>query len=439
MLGLLPTFLCLFHCSLALDPQISESGDTAFGATCAEHFECQSSLCRANRCAATCDAATPCPGDGPCGGDGFCRYLSPPPKENLQVGMLYVGPVGDHGWTKAHDDSRIYFLDQLDNVSAMVAPSVAAPDALGRIDEFVARGDNVVIATSFDFLVPMQNAALRYPDVNFLLCSGFTTGPNLGSYFGRMYQVMYQAGRLAAQMTRTNRVGIVGPVVIPETVRHLNAFTRGVRSVDPSIEVVVVWAFAWFAPEAEAAAANMLLDANVDVLFGHTDTTIPIETANARTTVERPLFTIGYDNPDSCSFAPETCITSAYWNWGPIVTRTLAQMQDGTWRPDQLQWDQMSADPATSTAYLAPMNTSLVPSAVRLDVEGLVDDLSANTDRARYLPFAGPVRDNTGALRIAEGELPDDRDLLNMCWHVDGVVDVDGNPAVVPPGCVGDR
>ncbi|MCA9615352.1 MAG: BMP family ABC transporter substrate-binding protein [Myxococcales bacterium] len=427
----------LGSCSLALNPEIEAMGETPFGGSCSDDAECTTGECRSGRCTQACTSS--CPTGGTCGGDGFCTFSGPPPKPRLQVGLLYVGPVGDHGWTKAHDDGRQYFLEQLDDTSAMFAPSVAATDAAARIEEFVARGDNVVIGTSFDFLTAIQSAALRHPDVNFMLCSGFQTGPNLGSYFGRMYQVMYQAGRLAGQVTRTNKIGIVGPIVIPETVRHVNAFTQGVRSVNSEAEVVVEWAFAWFAPEAEAAAANALLDAGVDVVFGHTDTTIPIETANARNTTESPVFTIGYDNPDSCTFAEETCITSAYWNWGPIVTRILEQMQQGTWQPEEAVWDQMQADPATSTAYLAPISTRLVPSAVRLDVEGLVDDLSQPTDRALYLPFLGPVRDNAGTLRIAEGAMPTDRDLLNMCWHVAGVYDVDGNPAAVPSGCVGDR
>ena len=426
-------------CSLALNPEITDNGETPFGGECSANFDCQSGLCRNDRCTMECTGEAEC-GGAPCN-SGFCGHLSPAAKPNLQVGMLYVGPVGDHGWTKAHDDSRIYFLDRLENTTAMFAPSVSATDAPARIDEFIARGDNVIIATSFDFLVPMQQAALSNPDVNFLLCSGFSDGPNLGSYFGRMYQVMYQAGRLAGQMTNTDRVGLVGPVVIPETVRHANAFTQGVRSVNPDARVIVEWAFAWFAPEAEEAAANALLDAGADVIFGHTDTTIPIETTNARfmANPDVRLYSIGYDNPDSCEFAPETCITSAYWNWGPQVTRLLSQMQQGTWRPDELPWDQMQADPQTSTAYLADMNPSLVPSAVRLDVEGLVDDLSEPTPRGLYLPFLGPVRDNTGTLRIAEGTMPTDRDLLNMCWHVDGVYDTSDNPAEVPPGCVGDR
>lgn len=424
-------------CSLLLDPQLSETGDGAFGVVCGEGYECESGLCRDSRCTVACSTDA-CPNDATCA-DGFCVPVSPPPIDPLQVGMLYVGPVGDHGWTKAHDDSRAYVLDRIDGATAMFAPSVSVPDAPARIDDFVARGDNVIIGTSYDFLVPMQSAALRYPDVNFLLCSGFVSGPNLGSYFGRMYQVMYQAGRLAGLMTETDRVGVVGPVVIPETVRHLNAFTQGVRSVNPDARVLIRWVFAWFDPDLETVAANELVDAGVDVLFGHTDTTVPIETANARSTEADPVYTIGYDNPDSCDFAPETCLTSAYWNWGPMVTRLLLEMREGTWRPDLLKWEPMLADPHESTVYLAPISDELVPSAIRLEVEGLVDDLSETTEEGRYLPFVGPVRDNTGAERIADGALPTDRDLLSMCWFVEGVFDRSGEPAVVPPGCVGDR
>lgn len=435
---LLSALLGLAGCSLILDPQLSDTGETAFGGTCADGFECESGVCRDGRCTQACASDAPCPENAACGAQGFCELLSPPPRSPLQVGMLYVGPVGDHGWTKAHDDSRIHFLERIDGASAMFAPSVSTVDAPARIEEFVARGDNVIIATSFDFLVPVQNAALRHPGVNFLLCSGFVNGPNLGSYFGRMYQVMYQAGQLAGRTTQLDRIGIVGPIVIPETVRHINAFTRGVRSVNPDAEVVVRWVFAWFDPEEEAAAANELIDAGVDIVFAHTDTTIAIETANARSTVERPLFTIGYDNPDSCSFAEETCIASAYWNWGPLVTRLLQEMEAGTWRPDLQPWEQMRADPSHSTVYLDVSDRN-VPSAVRVEIEGLVADLSADTDRARYLPFLGPVVDNTGAARIADGATPTDEDLLQMCWFVDGVVDLDGRPAVVPSGCVGVR
>ncbi len=135
-----------------------------------------------------------------CEAGGVCS--EPTGTNRVQVGMLYVGPVGDHGWTKTHDESRNDVIEAL-GIEAMFAPSVSATDAPARIDEFVARGDNVIIGTSFDFLVPIQAAALKYPDVQFLLVNGFQTGPNLGSYSGRMYQVLYQAGYLAGKMTKT--------------------------------------------------------------------------------------------------------------------------------------------------------------------------------------------------------------------------------------------
>lgn len=430
----------LGSCSLALDPKLADTGERAFGAACADGYECQSGLCHDGRCGQLCLAAPSdtCPAGGACGVDGRCDFLRPPAITPVQAGFLYVGPVGDHGWTKAHDDSRAFMLEQISTATARFAPSVDASDASARIDEFVARGDNLIVGTSFAFLAAMQGAALRYPDTNFLLCSGFTSGPNLGSYFGRMYQVMFQAGQLAGLTTRTNRIGVVGPVVLPETVRHLNAFTRGVRSVNSEARVIVEWVFAWFSPEAEEEATAALLGAGVDIVFGHTDTTIPIETANAASTAANPVFTIGYDNPDSCDFAPETCLTSAYWNWGPLLTRLVRQMADGTWEPNALEWDQMQADPIESTVYLAPINQRLVPSAIRIQIESLVPELVPDTDRARYYPFMGPVVDNRGVSRVADGELPTDEDLLRMCWFVEGIYGLDDMPATVP-ACVGDR
>ncbi len=374
-----------------------------------------------------------------CASDGYCETSGGGGFDQLQAGLLYIGPVTDHGWTKAHDDGRLYMLEQIPEMEARFAPAVSPVDAPDRIDEFVARGDNIIFGTSFDFLVPMQAAALRYPDVNFLLCSGFQQGPNLGSYFGRMYQVMYQAGILAGRMTTENKIGLVGPVIIPETVRHVNAFTLGVQSVNPAAEVRVRWVRDWFHPENEAAAANELLDGGVDVLFGHTDTAIPIETAEARESeFAYDLHTIGYDNPDSCTFAPNTCMTSAYWNWGPLMTRLVREMREGTWDPTELPWEQLQPDPQDSTAYLAPISTS-VPSAIRIEVEQLVQELSEPTEDGLYLPFRGPIRDQSNALRVSEGEYPSDDDLLKMCWFVNGVRDVAGAIAEVPMDCVGER
>ncbi len=409
---------------------------------------CSFSTVQQNSCADDTDCAGI--GEGQCLPSGYCKGATLVPESKvLKVGMLYVGPVGDHGWTKAHDDSRKYVLETMSDVEIEFRPSVSPVDAPTQIAELISTGHNVIIGTSFDFVGSVQEAALTYPDVDFLVTSGFSSGKNLGSYFGRMYQVMFQAGVLAGRMTTTNRLGIVGPVIIPETVRHVNAFTLGARSVNPDVEVVIEWVGAWFNPEGEAAATTTLLEYNVDVIFGGTDTTTPIETANQyyidnNQGVEgRPrIYAIGYDNPDACTFKEvlkPTCIASAYWNWGPLLVSILSDMQTNKWDPTELPWDQMKGDPSKSTAYLSPMSVDLVPTPVSIEVEGIVNDMSQQGEEGVMFPFRGPVLDNTGTTRIAAARYPEDADLLKMCWFVDGVIDTTGAAAVVPAACVGDR
>ncbi len=445
--------LALGACSFIVDPQFDEDmtgpGKLTFGETCSADEDCGSDMCQTRRCSQSCSDSELCPGGGIADCDsGTCRFLVPPAIDGpLKMGILYVGPVGDHGWTLTHERSRIYASEQIPTLESDFAPSVAAADAPGVIDDFIAGGHNVIVGTSFDFLVPFQNRAANNPDINFLLCSGFQTTPNLGSYFGRMYQVLYMAGVLAGRMTVTNKIGVVGPVVLPETVRHVNAFTQGVRSVNPEAKVYVRWAFAWFAPDAEVAATNELLAADVDVIMGNTDTTIPLEVSKTATTsMGTPVYSIGYDNKDSCDFAPERCLTSAYWNWGPMLTRTLNEMADGSWMPGEAPWDQMESSPERSPAYLSAgganndlINATLVPTNVRIEVESLIPTLTADTNEARMLPFKAPVVDNMGMERVSAGQSFTDQDLLSMCWFVDGVFDTNELPAVVPSQCVGTR
>jgi basic membrane protein A len=410
-----------------------------FSEICQSNDECDSGICSNRRCNQPCNATDSlCPDGRECNMNGLC-LLGPPPIEEIRVGYLYVGPVGDHGWTKAHDDGRVYMESMLDNIDVHASPSVAPQDARREIDTFVERGDNVIIGTSFDFLPALQDAAADYPEVNFLTCSGFRTGPNLGSYFGRMYQVMYLLGIIAGSVTETDRIGIVGPVCIPETVRHINAFTRGVRAANPNAEVIVRWVFAWFAPEEEIAATQQLMDEGVDIVFGHTDTVIPMEHVRDNQPEDRTVYTLGYDNPDSCDFAPEICISSGYWNWGPVVTRLLSQIREGEWLPSEIIWETIQTDPNESMMYYAPINEAIVPANVIAQVDSLVGQMAGETEEALYLPFAGGVNDATGQLRYAAGSYPTDANLLNMCWFVEGVNDLDELPTRVPDTCIGDR
>ena len=371
-------------------------------------------------------------------------WMDPWPQEEMdeaQVGFLYVGPVGDHGWTKAHDVGREYLEANLENVTTRYQPSVIPADAVGVMEEFIADGDNVLITTSFDFLSSTQTAAANYPDANFLNCSGFVSSPNLGSYFGRMYQVWYLAGIVAGHMTEqsgSDRIGVVGPVVIPETVRHLNAMTLGARSVNPDVEIHVEWIHAWFDIEQEPVVTQRLIDAGADVIVSKTDTTIPLETVDALSESEDypyPIFSIGYDNEDSCSFAPDTCLTAPYWNWGPLYSRLVQQMLDGTWDPHAKVWDQVKIDAEESTVYLAPINERVPTSVVMLVEETFA--MLAEPENGHF-PFVGSLYDAQGDRRQSSDEEMSDDELLRMCWYVQGVIDENGAPAAVPGGCGGD-
>ena len=354
------------------------------------------------------------------------------------VGFVYVGPVGDHGWTKAHDDGRLYLEAQIDGVSTHYEPSVIAADAQEVMDGFIADGDNIVITTSFDYIAQTQNTAANNADVNFLNCSGFYSSANMGSYFGRMYQAWFLAGMVAGHMTYesgSDRIGVVGPVVIPETVRHLNALTLGARTQNPDVTVHIEWIHDWFDAELEPQAATTLIDAGADVIVNKTDTTIALGVVQELYELGQDVYSIGYDNIDSCEIVGESCLTAPYWNWGPLYTRLVQQMQDGSWDPTEQIWDQMKGDRDESTVYLAEMSTH-VPAEVRLEIESRISEL-VKADNV-MVPFEGPLLDNAGETRVATGDDLTDAELLRMCWYVEGIVDADGEPAEVPGGCGGD-
>ena len=365
--------------------------------------------------------------------------------DSAQIGFLYVGPVGDHGWTLTHEDGRNYLSDQFDNITSHYEPSVLPADAVGVMEEFVADGDDIIFTTSHDFLSATQTIAANHPDVKLLSCSGFVSSPNLGSYFGRMYQAKYLSGLIAGSMSCTEKIGVVAPVNIPEVVRHINAFALGVREANPRAKVYVYWVGNWFDLEIEPLATEALIALDVDVIASATDTTIPLEVA-AGATVECgtesqpnpvPVYTIGYDNPDSCEASPDRCLTSPYWNWGPLYTRLVGEILDGSWDPSEIVWEQMQSTPDESVIHLSEINP-IVPAEVRFLVDEKIPELVDPS--GIHLPFRGEIRDTRGQVRVAAGDELRDEDLLEMCWYVEGVYNADApgqEGAEVPTGCGG--
>lgn len=326
--------------------------------------------------------------------------------KQIKAGFIYVGPVGDAGWTWSHDQGRIA-MEQ----AAYVAPSTfieSVPEGAESarvINGLVKKGHNLIFTTSFGYMDATLEVAARNKDVVFMHCSGYKSADNVGTYFGRMYEPRYLAGIIAGKMTKANTIGYVAAFPIPEVIRGINAFTLGVRSVNPQAQVKVVWTQTWFDPGVERDAADSLLDVGADVLTMHQDAPATLQAAEAR-----GAYVIGY-NSDTRKFAPNAFLTAPVWNWAAVYTKIAAEVQNGTWQSKQLWWG-MKED----LVRLAPLSDK-VPAAV----QQLVEEQRKAIIAGSLHPFTGPLKDQSGKEVLAAGATLDDAALLGMNWFVEGV------------------
>ncbi|MHB8172220.1 MAG: BMP family ABC transporter substrate-binding protein, partial [Thermincolia bacterium] len=252
-------------------------------------------------------------GQAPTGNDKKDDAPKEANEEKLKVAFIYVGPVGDAGWTYAHNEGRKQLEKELPNVETSFIESVpeSPGDAERVLTDLVNKGNKIIFATSFGYMDSVLKVAQKNPDVIFLHCSGYKTDKNMGTYFGRMYQPRYLSGMVAGKQTKSNTIGFVGAFPIPEVVWGINSFTLGVKSVNPDAKVKVVWTNTWYDPAKEKDAAKSLLDAGADVIAMHQDTPGPQQAAE-----EKGAFSVGY-NTDMRQFAPKAVLTGPVWNWGP--------------------------------------------------------------------------------------------------------------------------
>ncbi|PID74524.1 MAG: BMP family ABC transporter substrate-binding protein [Deltaproteobacteria bacterium] len=326
--------------------------------------------------------------------------------KEMKVGFVYVSPVGDAGYSYAHDIGR-KAIEEMDGVTTSYVESVAEGTDSERVILNMARkGYDLIFSTSFGFMDPTLKVAKQFPDVAFMHCSGFKKSENMSNYFGRMYQARYLSGIVAGKMTKSNTIGYVAAFPIPEVIRGINAFTLGVQSVNPKATVRVVWTKTWYDPATEKEAAKSLLDVNADVIAQHQDSPGPQEAAE-----ERGVYSIGY-NSDMSNFAPKAHLTAPVWNWGPYYVQIVEQVRNGTWKAE-------SAWPGLEQGIidLAPFG-AMVPA----DVVELVNKVKQEIASGKKKVFVGPIKDQNGEIKIAAGKAADDRQLLGMTWFVEGVV-----------------
>ncbi|HHE48446.1 MAG TPA: BMP family ABC transporter substrate-binding protein, partial [Candidatus Acetothermia bacterium] len=250
---------------------------------------------------------------------------------NIKAGFIYVGPIGDYGWSFAHNEAREMLDQEFDWLETVYVESVPEGEVETFLDQLVAQGCNVVFATSFGFMDGTLAAALRHPDVIFAHCAGFKRAPNMASYMADFYQVYYLNGLMAGALTKTGKIGYVGAFPIPEVKRHINAFTIGAREVNPNAEVHVKWIYEWFNPAAAKEAAEALIAEGCDVFAFTEDSPTVVQVA-----AEHGLPSFGHYSP-MYDFAPDYVVSGQLVHWEAIYRDFLKKIHDGVYTTQNLQ------------------------------------------------------------------------------------------------------
>jgi len=329
------------------------------------------------------------------------------PKAPVKVGFVYVGPVGNAGWTYQHDLARKQLeKDFKGKVTTTFVENVPEGADSERVIREMARGGcKVVFTTSFGYMNPTLAVAKAFPGTVFMHATGYKTAPNVGIYNARFYECRYLNGVVAGRMTKSHVAGIVAAFPIPEVVMGINAFTRGMRSVDPAAKVKVIWTNSWFDPGKEREAALTLISQGADMLTHDTDSTAVIQAAE-----EKGVGAFGY-NSDEAPFGPHAQLTGTVHLWGDFYTKTVKAVLAGTWKTENV-WGGLNK----GMVALAPFGPS-VPKDVQAQVLKLRDQISAG----KLHPFTGPFTDQDGKERVPAGKRISDEDLDKMNYYVPGV------------------
>lgn len=327
--------------------------------------------------------------------------------EPYKVGFVYVGPVGDHGWTYRHDIGRLAIEESLgDAVETTFVESVPeGADAERVIRKLASEGHGLIFTTSFGYMNPTVKVARDFPDVKFEHATGYKQADNVSTYSARFYEGRAVIGTIAGMMTEKNVIGYIASFPIPEVVRGINAFTIAMRRVNPEAEVKVVWVNSWYDPGKEADAARALIDQGADIITQHTDSPAPLQVAE-----ERGVVGFGQAS-DVSAFAPQAQLTAIIDDWNDYyIERTRAAI-DGSWESQDV-WMGIDSGMVAFAGYNEAVPSD-VQAAAELIKEGIVD--------GTLHPFQGPIMNQAGEQVVAENETIDDEALLGMNYYVEGV------------------
>jgi basic membrane protein A len=333
-----------------------------------------------------------------------CAAASAP----LKVAFVYVGPISDGGWSYQHNLGRLALEKQFGaRIQTSYVESVPeSADAERVIRQLAAKDYAVIFATSFGYMEPTLKVAKLFPKVRFEHATGYKTAANLVTYQARFYEGAYLLGVLAGRMSKTNTLGFIGSFPIPEVIRNIDAFTLGARSVNPKIHTKVVWVDTWYDPGKERQGAEALIAQGADILCQNTDSPAAVQVAE-----EKGIYAFGWDS-DMAKYGPHAQLTANTENWAVYYIDEINKALDGSWSGErQTRWGIHEG-----VVALTPLNPSVPADVARL-FESKKQAISAGT----LLPFAGPIKDNSGAAKVAAGTSVPIDDLMSINWYVEGV------------------
>ncbi len=328
--------------------------------------------------------------------------------EALKIAFAYIGPVGDGGWTFAHDNARKALEKEFgDKIQTSFVENVPeSADAERVIRDLAGQGNKLIFGTTFGYMEPMLKVAADLKDVKFEHATGYKQADNMNTYDSRTYEGAYLAGVIAGKMTKSNTLGVVASVPIPEVIRNINSFTLGAQSSNPKIKTKVVWVNEWFNPPKETEAATGLINAGADILFQNTDSPAVLKTAE-----EKGKRAFGWDS-DMTAYGPKAHLASSVINWTPYYVQATRDALDGKWAGGKHTWWGVKE---------GAIDIVSIADDVPADAKAKIDEVKNGLKDGSFVIWKGPLKDNAGKDVLKKDEVADDKFLSGINFYVKGV------------------
>ena len=333
---------------------------------------------------------------------------APAKAEPLKIAFAYVGPVGDGGWTFAHDNGRKAVEKEFGDkvVTSFVENVPESADAERVLRDLAGQGNKLIFGTTFGYMEPMLKVAADNAEVKFEHATGYKQAANMRTYDSRTYEGAYMAGVIAGKMTKTNTLGVVASIPIPEVIRNINSFTLGAQSSNPKIKTKVVWVNEWFNPPKETEAATSLINGGADVLFQNTDSAAVLKTAQ-----DKGKRAFGWDS-DMTAYGPKAHLASAIINWGPYYVAATREALEGKWTGGGAVWWGVKE---------GAIDLVSIADDVPADTKSRIDEVKKGLRDGSFVIWKGPINDNTGKAVLKKDEVADDKFLGGIHFFVKGV------------------